>query len=207
MSKRAYPSGTDLENFLAGCGFTIGAALAPLLDDAAAAGRAEVESQCSRKFVAVAGTREFDPPTNPQGYLDLRTDLATLTSLTVAGTAYALGTDFYLDEQNAADAGQPYRAVVFERRWYAPLPFAQRRSVVIVGNWGYGSVPTDVWTAMLERGALGLWGHLVRGISGGIVSWTEGDLRIDYGAGQWTELQGSWENRSVARVKPYQRWS
>jgi hypothetical protein len=194
-AKTQYPNGEDLETFLTAAGFS-STRLATLdLESGAAAGVATFEQATGRRMLAISETREFDLPEHPRAILDLRADLASLTTVAVSGTGQTLGTDVRLLPVNAADRGRPYRMLQFARRFYpvATYPQPSWGAVAVTGLWGYGTtIPEDAWLAMLALGALQLHPLLAQAELGGLESWTEGDVTERYGSDPLGSLRVNW---------------
>lgn len=195
MPHAAYPTAADLEARLTGMNLEVGDID---LDQAAATGRASIETPTGRVFLAEDGTRTFDPPEAPSRVLDLREDLAgSPTALTFASTAYTLGTDYRLLDQNAAARGKPYWAVQFLRFFAAPIPTSYWGCISITGPWGYAEqIPDDVWEAMMAAALLSIAPDLTLKDSDGLTKWSEAGVTEEYGG----ELYGKSIDRLQKRV-------
>lgn len=197
MARENYPTGNDVAALLSDAGLTYSGLDA---NSAALAGRERVESETGRVFLAVAGTRVFDPPTGWNGVLDLGADLLSLTSISYDGTAFAAGTDYRLV------GSAPHSLIRFARRWSAPLPFSLMDSVSIVGVWGYGtSLPEEVWQAMRAAAVLSLLPAIERGLTGGLIEWADEDTREKYGDDPLGTLAAGWQSSVDGVLSRYRR--
>jgi hypothetical protein len=194
MPQSAYPTMIDLGAWLQDAGFTAAAVANLDLETAAAAGIATFEQAVGRRMLATTQTREFDLPSHPRGILDLRADLASLTSVTVSGTAQVLNTDVRLREPNAADEGRPYWGLQFYRRFYpTSYPLAAWGQVVVTGLWGYAAtIPDDVWQAMLAAAGLSLFPYLAQEFSRGAITYKEQDVTEEYGKDPMGSFRDNW---------------
>ena len=203
MSREQYPTGGDVEAFLAQAGLTSGGLD---VNGAAQAGREAFESATDRRFLAVAGMREFDPPVAASGVLELGTDLLSVTSVTYGGVTWTAGTEYRLLPANAAAEGRPYRCLALNRRWAAPLPFSLQGAIQITGSWGYGArIPEEVWEAMRATAALTLLPAISRGLTGGLVSWSDADVHEQYGEDPLSTLTSVWGTIRDSAVTRYRR--
>lgn len=196
-----YPTGSDLAAFLAPAGLDLDAFD---LERLAAAGIAAFERATGRTFLAADGTRTFDPPTAPGGVLDLRADLAELTSVSYAGTALTVPAQV----RALPLAGPPYDRLQFQRFHGMPaLPWwSQLGQISVTGLWGYGeTLPGDVFEAMLAQAALQVHAQALHAATGGLKVWREKDRSEDYGGGSWDALRAGWEDLVGAAVGAYRR--
>lgn len=201
-----YPTADDLQTYLEGHGMTLSAALEAQLERAISGARQDLENATGRVFLAVEGTRTFDPPVNASGVLDLGEDLVSLTSLSLSGSALTEGSDFRLERLNGAARGLPYGMVCFNQRWCRPLAASLWNAVEIGGLWGYSeTVPADVWEAILARGASRLFTHIAHGNTGGLLAWKEKDRGEEYGVETWKRLKDGWQDVYTAAVSQYKR--
>lgn len=214
-----YPTSASLWRYLEGHGLTVSTAgFRPLLASMAAAGVADFERRANRKLLA--GTtdiqKRFDPPTAwIDGQCELFIpDLVSLTSLVYTptnGTSTTLteGTDFDLLPSDAtdADALRPFTSIAFyNRRWTNPLAPSLRRSLYLTGKWGYASaVPADAYEGMLAGAAVSLWTSIRHTSTGGILSWSDGDRKVDYGVETWRNLVSQWEALRDRAVMNYRK--
>lgn len=202
MAAIAYPGSGDLVARLEAHGFTVSTALRALLEDAAAAGRADVERACDQTFEAdsAATQRRFDPPTcyaREGATLPLGRGLAaapTAVAYTPRGstaTPWVAGTDYELLPFNALADGEPYREllIINGNRWSEPLSSVLRGSIYITGRWGWPALPRNVFAAMVSRGLWRHWSDLTMALTGGLLSWSEGDVKKDYGVERWSTLR------------------
>ncbi|BDI33411.1 hypothetical protein CCAX7_54620 [Capsulimonas corticalis] len=96
------------------------------------------------------GSRSFDPPRTSRD-LDLGAGLVELTSLTVAGTPFVLGRDFYAYPQNALAKGKPITYL----RFYSRPGSSIMQSIVVTGKWGFTTaLRANVRNAILCKAAL-----------------------------------------------------
>lgn len=175
-----------------------------------AAGIQAFEADAGRVFLATADTtRYFDPPSGPQGMLDLKADLAAVTTVTVAGATKTENTDFVLRPLDAAAEGKPYSLIQFSGRFYAPVVFSQIRSIAITGRWAYASsatgMPEDVWLAMLAKASLIRLPQLSLTISGGVTDWKEADISESYGGAPLAGVADLWRAEVAQALYRYRR--
>ena len=151
-----YPTEIDLRRFLYAANL-IDSATEPtgryaLLDYGGAVNgaRAEFERRTGRVFVSsVEVTEAFDPVTVRNGRLDLGREWYSISSVEVDGTAQTVTDDFLLEPYG----GPPYSSIRFLVSWTAPVPWGSLATVEVTGVRGWGSVPDDVWQAILRRAA------------------------------------------------------
>jgi hypothetical protein len=155
-------------------------------------------------------SRTFDPPSGADRVLDLGADLASLTTLTINGTAQTLGTDFWLEPANALPQGRAYRFIHFSlSRWCfsSALPLPQwKNSIAITGRWGFNTaIPDDAWLAMVELAALTLYEQWRHAGSAGMASIAigSGDLDVKFGSGV-PPLIARWEKHAAETCRRYQ---
>lgn len=194
MPQLAYPVGSDVQALLTSHGFTVSTALAAQLNQAAASAQTSLERRTRRVFLPVTAARAFDPPTNPQGELDLKADLASVTTVVYAGTALVSGAaGGYVAESHTNLP--PYTRLRFLRRWYAPLTHADRQQLVVTGTWGYAAegIPDDVWEAMRQQAALTVFPQLVFANTGGLTGYTRAGVTENFGANPLGALQTGWK--------------
>ena len=196
MPQTAYPTLIDLGAWLQDAGFTAAAVANLDLETAAAAGVATFEQATGRKMLAVSQTREFDlTAVNPRGVLDLRADMASLTSVTVSGPAQVLNTDMRLREPNASDRGLPFWALQFARRFYPVVTYPQPSwaAIAVTGLWGYAAtIPDDAWQGMLVLAGLELHPFLAQEFSHGALTYQEQDVTEHYGPDPMGSLRDNW---------------
>lgn len=214
MSKTAYPTATDLQNFLTAAGVTLGT-----LDTATAvqAGIDDFERRTSRKMLAPAGTqtRYYDPPVNRDGCLNLVRDLATLTSVVYqpqGGSSETLTeyTDFWLRPHAAPsdDPPHPWTGLQLRRCWIAPPAPELRRAIRVTGRWGFGTaIPEDAWLAMVMRGAALLAPSAGEKLSTGYVSYESAGVVQFWGDEPYRGARISWTAAFNLAVRRYQRLS
>lgn len=205
MSHGAYPTGPDLTAFLTETGIDLGTID---VTNGIAAGIAAFERAVGRKMLdtGAATARTFDPPLGPKGVLDLKADLASVSSVTVAGTTQVAGTDYRALPQDGPASGKPYNRLEFAARWYAPLSFGSCGSVVVTGVWAYSAttIPDDAWTAMLAGGALERLPQLITYRTGGMVEWEE-QAKERYGEKPLAHLTAGWQAQFDSAVARYRR--
>lgn len=127
-----------------------------------------------RVFTAQAAvTRYFDAPADP---ILIVPDLVTVTSLTVGGLALTAGTSYELLPYQQVDPAQPGSRIVrrlingYPARWDTSDPAwgrSPRKQIVIVGSWGYASVPPLI-TRLTRKVAVRMWAEELAGYSGGV---------------------------------------
>lgn len=191
----AYPTRVDLGEWLQDAGFSASALANLDLTTAAAAGVATFEQATGRRFLATTQTREYDPcRVSPRGVLDLKADLAALTSVAYGSTSYVVGTDVRAAPLNAPDDGRPYAWLEFGhwRRFYAAT-FPLATLITVVGSWGYGTtIPDDAWQAMLAAGGLHLFPYLAQEFSRGALTYKEQDVTEEYGPDPMGAFRTNW---------------
>jgi hypothetical protein len=195
VAQAAYPTQIDLGAWLQDAGFSAETVANLDLATAATAGVSAFESATGRRMLATTQTREYDLSRHPNGFVDLRGDLASLTSVTVNGTTQVVGTDVRLREPNAADEGLPYWAIQLARRHFPVVSYPQPSwgVIAVTGLWGYGAtIPDDAWIAMVMAGALTLFPAIAQLQVGGIESWTEQDVTERYGSDPLGSLRNNW---------------
>ena len=90
-------------------------------------------------------TRYYDAP--EQRILQLGAGLQSLTSLTISGSTYTSGTDFWLKPNDAPFKSQPYTFIEFRTTFMYPR---QKQTIVVVGKFGrVTTIPADVKNAIL----------------------------------------------------------
>ena len=214
--KTAYPTATDVEAFIEASGITCTAAQTAFLDEAAARGQQVIEQRCGRVFLGSGNnsTRYFDPPTNRNGRLEID-DLASLNTVQYqpygsTAETLTLNTDFWTLPDNAAARSLPFTALQFrDRRWSGPITSSLRRSIIVSGQWNYGTLaagfPEAVWLAMIAAGLTDMWEIFAQSISGGMLSWREADVQEDWGVEPLKRLRDAWETRANTTIRLYRR--
>ena len=217
MSRTAYPTTQDLEQFLTGGGLTLTNALRAVFPHVVNAAKKQFEEDCGRVILAPsADTRRFNPPTNRDRLLILPYDLATLTSIVYVptngtSTTFTSGTDFDPEPYNASAETKPYTQIRFYTyQWQEPLNYGVRNSLRIAGRWGYATtVPDDVWLAVLARSAWSAFAQINLANTSGIRTWTDGDRTVAYGfntlAETWagSDGRGGLYGQTVSRYRRY----
>lgn len=214
--KTAYPTATDVENFIEAGGITTTSGQQAFFASAALAGQQIIERRCGRVFLGSGAnsTRYFEPPTTRSGRLYIE-DLASLNTVTyqpegqATATTWVLNEDFWLEPDNYAAHGLPITSLVLRQRWPQPLATCYRRSVIISGQWGFATLaagfPDAVWFAMLAAGCLSVYGAIAQALTGGLLGWKEADVQKDYGVEPLRRLKDSWEAQVDPVVALYQR--
>lgn len=215
MSRAAWPTATDIKDFLAASGVIAspptGNAILLDYDGAASDALAQFEDATGyHPFEAAAAdaTRYYTP--NGTDILDLRAGVAAaLTSLTVgysptsSGTALTVNQDYWLKPINALAEGRPYNYIQFAGRQAGP-----ERSVVIVGKFGYcanGAIPENAYRAVLRMAALTLLPQLYAMMShGGMKRMTEGDVTYEW---DMTGSVGTWATTVRQCISQFKRAS
>lgn len=205
----AYPTETDLLRRIEDLGIITQASAVgfDLTAKVEAAARAWERDTGHQPFLAAGSdsTRYFDPPRR-SCRLDLDTGLASLTSLSVDGTAYTVNDDFYISPRNASSLGQAITAIEFT----SPVS-GEPRSIAIVGRWGYATdLHADAWEAILVKALLLCLPELMLGISKGLYSMQDETFSIRYGGGGVTPLMAEekvWAATYKSAVRRYQRCS
>lgn len=214
--KTAYPTATDVEDFIEASGITCTAAQTGFLDEAALAGKQLIERRCCRTFKGSGSnsTRYFQPPTSKRGILWLDEDLASLNTVQYqpegsTAQTLTLNTDFWVRPDNYSARLEPIQALEFRLRWSQPNGMGLRRSILVNGQWGYATAadgfPEAVWLAMIAGGLLQMWEIFAQSLTGGLLSWKEADVQEDYGVEPLKRLRDSWESRVETTVRLYKR--
>lgn len=202
MGKAAYPTGADLVAYLTAAGFATTFIAALDTTTAALAGAAQFERDADRRMLAVTQTREFDPErVGPRGFLDLRADLATATSVAYGSQSFIVGTDVRLMPLNAVDDGHPYNALSFGywRRFYAVSYPLLPVLITVIGSWGFGAtIPEDAWEGMLAFAGMFLFPQLVQRRTQGMIEWREADMQESYGLNPLLSLRLGWQAVTLA---------
>ena len=209
-----YPDGTALQDFLQPVADALrvtlpaGIKYQSRIDSA----KQKFEGVIGRRILATTQTRSFDPPISPRLLLDLRTDLLSVSSLTIQGVAQVAATDYWLEPFDAPQDGKPYRRVEFAvARWGwagPPITAALRRCIVITGSWGYSAtVPDQVYDAILAQGAIDCYPELALAVSRGLQMKREGDVEAMYargkGNGPLFEEMSAWQLRVADAINNY----
>lgn len=124
-------------------------------------------------FLAVAGTRYFDPPDGC--ILSLNTGLVTFTSLTIAGVAYTNATHFYLKQTISQDQDYPYDTVEFTFPVYG-VP----ATIAITGSFGFTATISAEVNECIKRLAAMEALTTIAGVNGEIVELAQDDMRVRY---------------------------
>lgn len=197
MGKAAYPTAAELAAYLVAAGFDSTFVAALDTTTMAAAGAAQFEREAGRRMLAVTQTREFDPAkVSPRGFLDLRGDLAALTSVSWGTTSYVVGTDVRAFPLNAADDGLPYSGLNFGywRRFWGQSGFPLPQLISVAGDWGYGAtIPEDAWIGMMAYAGLLLFPQILILRTQGMLDWTEADMHEVYGNNPLQGLRLGWQ--------------
>lgn len=203
MGQTAYPALGDLMQFLLSHPSVTATSLANIdLAAACRAGRLDFETAVGRTMLGITQTRTFDPPYNPRAMLDLRADLASLTSLTIQGVTKVLNTDFYLGPPNADADGLPWRWIEIAAWW--PNYRVAKRGISITGVWGFATtIPDDAWQAMLCQSALKVASQLISDQTGGLSSVQIGEIRESYGANPLSGMIDPWKIQIASAVQQY----
>jgi len=203
----AHPTGTDLKAFVVAENAGIDPTAAPYSgidwDGMATLGRQNFENATGRTVLAVTGTKNFDPPTNSKGLLSLDHDLMTVTSVTLGGSTLVANTDYWLRPYDGGVDRAPYNLIQFAQPYPFALIGANRRSLVIVGTWGYAtSVLQDAFDAELCLAAVALSNGLMMGRFSGAKEWREGDVNQKNETGS---LREGWQARANMVINNYKR--
>ncbi len=188
-----WPGVGDLQALLVGAGILTDppSAAAQLLpwDTFLAAAIARWEAATGYKpFLAgAAAVRRF----SPSGAKVVRVGgLAELVSITIGGTLYTEGVNVFLMPEGAAEEGKPYQWLEFAY----PL-YGSPRSIVVNGKWGHSTtIPDDAFLAVLSKAAEFALPDLQRGITSGLIEWSEGDVKEKYGDDPFEVLRTAYQN-------------
>ncbi|MEO7716255.1 MAG: hypothetical protein ABIY70_08625 [Capsulimonas sp.] len=193
MPYDAHPTGGDLKKFWDGTGIVCDWAETPFnridLDDKIKDAVALMESGTGRKFIAQLGTRTYDPPRGPRGFLSLGQDLCSDPDLessiliTAAGAQLTLGQTCFLGPENSDNDGLPWS--LLEISMLGTPAYSARRSVSITGYWGYSArMPDDVWSAELAMAALAMAPQVELALTNGVAKIED----VVYASGSFTPL-------------------
>lgn len=208
-----WPTSSDLQNYLkAGGLMALDPTATELLLDFSGALNAAVErwNDETRYWPFLStGTdeaRRFLPPT--QMLLDLNGGLVALTSLmidvtyTSSGTAYTSLQHFKLLPRDAPQKRAPWTLIEFT---WSPWSVYDGE-IEIAGKWGYcldANLPESAKRGVLAYAASDLAPQIQRGISGGTLKWTEGDVSRQYAA--LDDSRKDWEALANAAALRYRR--
>lgn len=216
MPYNAYPTGADLQKFLAEAGITKDSSD---LEGRAVAGRNLVEAKCARTFLAETAARVYTyaPPEGTDVlWLD---DFAEITAVAYqpaggTSTAWVADTDYVLERENGGrlrgGVTPPYtRLLLLGGTVRSPLSVHHRLALRVTGRQGYADeLPEDVWEAMVQVGAGLALGVLSVSEGSGVVRWRRGDVEKQYAAGgRYAELGSSAVSLLAGVVAGYRRHS
>ena len=205
MSHPAYPNAADLSTLLKEVG--IDTVSSQRLDTIMRQAVSQFEAQTGYcPFLGASATRVFDPPGGNGNYigsprgghriLTLDTGLISLSSLTVGGTTYHVGTDFWLRPNNRTANWIEFSQPIYG----AP------QCISITGTWGYStSVPDDAWLAILRMAGLICITEYVAKSTGGVQEWAEGGASEKYGNAPFASVSEDWRDYITLVVNSYKR--
>ena len=209
----AYPTATELQNFLKGAGLITDPSASPdsLIDYTGAVNAAQAEWEALVKwfpFVSSgsATTRYFDHPLpNGRDYplLDLAGGLTSITSVVVSGATLVENTDFGALPENASAQGLPVKQLEFYRSYYSSTP----RCVAVTGKWGRcDTLPADVKSAVLAGAAAVVMAQCALKVSGGgLTEWREGDESQKFSAADYTRYGDAYRKQFTDAAEYYRR--
>lgn len=123
-----------------------------LLEDVIEAASRKIDGYCGRRFYAATETRYYTPDLWDELPVD---DLVSVTTLKTDydsdrtyETAWS-ASDYELDPPNAASDGMPYTRIRVTPTGRYAFPAYQRRSVEVVGSFGWPDVPHAIREATL----------------------------------------------------------
>lgn len=180
--------------------------LGPMLD----AGIASLERSIGRKIFALQDqTRNFDPPREWHGVLDLKTDLRAITSVVVAGVTQTLYTDYRPLPEDADEDERPWSMLQFKGRWLSSYIWQNQRIVAVTGRFGYGTevtgIPEDLWMAACANSLLIRLPQIAAATTQGLISWTEADVTEEYGVAPYQGLIALYQTTVADAVHRYRR--
>ena len=121
-------------------------------------------------------------------------------------SAYVQGTHYRLHPQNSPARGFPYSHVQIKTPHLYPLGWSSYQTLVIEGRWGYGTtLPTHAWRAMMALAGIELLPMIAFSITRGIRSYSEADLREEYGDKPLEGVRALWETVAMGAAKTYRR--
>lgn len=223
MPHVAYPTAAQIEGFIASLGILSSDDLTALLvnlDLAAIAEAAQSAWEADtgwRPFLRDASpvSRRFDPPGPNRTWwlrggahrLELGAGLLEATAFVTgysasdAGDAVTVEDDYWLLPVNAAIEGLPYTTIDF-----LPAAWGMPQSVRITGYWGYSAtIPADAWAAILRQGALLAYSEITLQRTGGMVGWSEADVKEQYDLTPLEKHREAWQNQWERAVSRYRR--
>lgn len=203
----AYPMGSDLQAYLEAGRFTLSADLIALLDGYARAGAELIEQQTNRRFIAVAGTRYFEPSVSRNAVVDLHDDLSAVVSVILGGTTLTVGTNYRLLPENAVNRGWPWGQLQMVAPWTLSGISHRWDKLEIDGDWGWGAaIPELVWQAMLAAAALYAFPSLAHSLTGPLESWRATDGTSEsYGSKPYQIQRERWQMVIDSAVQLYTR--
>lgn len=216
----AYPTASDLQTFLTAKGlvpsFTQGAPASIDYATLIVAARKEVEADCQRNFLPTASSvmRVYDPPLDRNRILDLEADLLSVTTLqwlpynTTTAQVFAVDQDYRLGPPNAQADNAPFQYVEFFRHFYGPHPWALKRSIQIIGTWGFSlTIPEDVWQAILLKATILILPDIAADRSQGFKSWTQQKVTEAYWEEPYGKILERYMQQYLKIVQHYRRLS
>lgn len=213
MPRSSYPSGLDIKDRLESAGFTIPDKMD--LEQAAADGIAEFERVARRVMLAGdSETRYFDPPGNREGIVSIDDVIGTPSVVWQpqgsSPTTWTAGTDYRLEDVNAAAKGRPYTILRLYRcgGYGDPVPLSYRGAVAVTGTFGYGAtIPDDAWRAMALLGGLAVGQELFQGESGGSQSWSASAVGYSesFNPQVFMSLTNGWQGQADKIVSRYKK--
>lgn len=210
----AWPTSDDLQTYLKAAGLiALDPTATELLLDYSGALSAAIERWNDETrywpFLSAGDAteaRRFSPPGG--SLLDLNGGLLTLTSLTVdvtytsSGTVYMNQQHFKLLPRDAPQKTAPWTLIEFT---WSPWNVSDGE-VEIAGEWGYANsanLPESARRGVLAYAASELAPQIQRGISGGTIKWTEGDVSRQYAA--LDDSRKDWETLAESAAARYRR--
>ncbi|MBI1332703.1 MAG: hypothetical protein GC165_07465 [Armatimonadetes bacterium] len=207
MSHSAFPTQAEVEAFLTSVSASFGSYDCSG-DLAAAIGIVERETGWLPFLMDAADvTRTFDPPMlSVQGFaspnnglmVPLRAGLLSVTSVVVDSTPLVQNQDFWLEPSYRL----PWSWIKFRTTYIAPP-----QSLAITGKWGYSAtVPDDLWTAVRDYAAYHALSNLQAStLASPLDSWTEADIKENYGKKDTVDLLESKLKQLTMACKAYRR--
>lgn len=228
MSRTAYPTKTDLGDFL----YSAGLISSPKTDQqsdllygsAVAAAVTEWERGTGWVPFLSAGdqTRSYDPPGPEQGpvgiyigvsnvggdrRLFLKAGVRSVTSVTTGvtltnpGTLLTQNRDYWLRPSNADHSDRPFTYIEFAwPQWGNP------QSIVVVAPFGFGAtVPDDAWSAILKMAAIELIPSLEIMLTGGQSQIRLGTDVFAFNPQVFARQTGLWQQQASAVMGRYKR--
>ena len=232
MPQAAYPTGTDLTNFLTSCGFTIPSGMNLTVEAEGAVEQWEKEVAWW-PFLNVQGDETIILDNGPRGWgfgygymgggfgtwstepqvLDFQCGVISISSIVIGGNGnpqqtLVEGQDFDLLPRNAQRQGWPYSSLRLTNS-YALLGLTTT-DIIVTAKCGFCTqVPTDAWKAILRHAAYGVAGQMSLSINQGVKAYKAGMVQEEYASGPMSgsiqSVAAKWDEDWHAAIAYYAR--